>query len=65
PWSYLRMAIIPYIAKTVNLFLHSSLDSDIFKYIDMPAGTRLIRISPDAFEADKNDKEIYMMKSSR
>ncbi len=29
------------------------LDSDIFKYIDMPAGTRLIRISPDAFEADK------------
>lgn len=41
------------------------LDSDIFKYIDMPAGTRLIRISPDAFEADKNDKEIYMMKSSR
>lgn len=41
------------------------LDSDIFKYIDMPAGTRLIRISPDAFEADKNDKEIYMMISSR
>ncbi len=41
------------------------LDSDIFKYIDMPAGTRLIRISPDAFEADKNDKEIYMIKSSR
>lgn len=38
------------------------LDSDIFKYIDMPIGTRLIRISQDAFEIDKNDKEIYMVK---
>lgn len=38
------------------------LDKDIFKYIDMPAGTKLIRISPDEFEADKNDKEIYMVK---
>lgn len=37
-------------------------DPDIFKYIDMPAGTRLIRISKDAFEIDKNDKEIYMVK---
>ena len=37
-------------------------DSDIFKYIDMPIGTRLIRISPEAFEIDKNDKEIYMVK---
>ncbi|MDE6642392.1 MAG: DUF2185 domain-containing protein, partial [Acetatifactor sp.] len=38
------------------------LDQDIFKYIDMPIGTRLIRISPESFEADKNDKEIYMVK---
>lgn len=38
------------------------LDSDIFKYIDMPIGTRLIRISPEAFEIDKNNKEIYMVK---
>ena len=38
------------------------LDSDIFKYIDMPVGTRLIRISPESFEIDKNDKEIYTMK---
>lgn len=37
-------------------------DSDIFRYIDMPIGTRLIRISPEAFEIDKNDKEIYMVK---
>lgn len=38
------------------------LDRDIFKYIDMPAGTELIRISPNEFEIDKNDKEIYMAK---
>lgn len=37
-------------------------DSDIFKYIDMPIGTKLIRISSEAFEVDKNDKEIYMAK---
>lgn len=37
-------------------------DPDIFKYIDMPAGTKLIRISSNAFEIDKNDKEIYMEK---
>lgn len=38
------------------------LDGDIFKYIDMPAGTKLIRISSDEFEIDKNTKEIYMEK---
>lgn len=43
-----------------NVWQH--LDSDIFKYIDMPIGTKLIRISSDAFEIDKNDKEIYMVK---
>ncbi len=37
-------------------------DPDIFKYIDMPIGTKLIRISPEAFEMDKNDKKIYMVK---
>ena len=38
------------------------LDGDIFKYIDMPVGTRLIRISSEDFEIDKNDKEIYLVK---
>lgn len=37
-------------------------DRDIFKYIDMPVGTRLIRISPEDFEIDKNDKEIFTVK---
>lgn len=37
-------------------------DSDIFKYIDMPIGTKLIRISSETFEIDKRDKEIYMVK---
>lgn len=37
-------------------------DSDILKYIDMPVGTRLIRISSEAFEIDKNNKKIYMVK---
>lgn len=39
-------------------------DQDIFRYIDMPAGTRLIRVSPEAFETDHNDKEIYTVKRS-
>lgn len=38
------------------------LDPDIFKYIDMPVGTKLIRISQNEFEIDKNDKEIYTAK---
>lgn len=38
------------------------LDRDIFKYIDMPVGTKLIRVSTNEFEIDKNDKEIYMEK---
>lgn len=38
------------------------LDRDIFKYIDMPVGTKLIRVSSNEFEIDKNDKEIYMEK---
>ncbi len=37
-------------------------DPDIFKYIDMPIGTKLIRVSSEAFEIDKNDKKIYMVK---
>ncbi len=43
-----------------NVWQH--LDSDILKYIDMPIGTKLIRISSEAFEVDKNDREIYMVK---
>lgn len=38
------------------------LDQDILKYVDMPVGTKLIRISADAFEADKGDKGIYVVK---
>ena len=38
------------------------LDRDIFKYIDMPVGTKLIRVSSNEFEIDKNDKEIYVEK---
>lgn len=37
-------------------------DPDIFKYIGMPVGSRLIRISPDSFEVDKNEKGIFMAK---
>lgn len=57
-----------YLSDTKNLMLLSvgmvwqRLDSDIFKYIDMPIGTKLIRISSNEFEIDKNDKEIYMQK---
>lgn len=38
------------------------LDSDIFQYLDLPIGTRLIRISEEAFEADRNDREICTVK---
>lgn len=38
------------------------LDRDIIKYIDMPIGTKLIRVSSNAFEIDKNEKEIYTEK---
>lgn len=37
-------------------------DSDIFKYIDMPIGTKLIRTSPKDFEIDKGDKDLYLLK---
>lgn len=37
-------------------------DSVIWKYITSPIGTNLIRISSDEFEADENDKEIYLEK---
>lgn len=36
--------------------------SDIFKYIDSPVGTKLIRISSDDFEIYNNDKEIFVKK---
>ena len=57
-----------YLSDSKNLMLLAvgmvwqRLDGDIFKYIDMPAGTKLIRISSDEFEIDKNTKEIYMEK---
>lgn len=57
-----------YLSRRENLLLlpigavWQRLDRDIFKYIDMPAGTRLIRVSPNEFEADKNDKDIYMVR---
>ena len=38
------------------------LDPDIFKYIDNPAGTKLIRISSHEFEADKRNKKIFVEK---
>lgn len=37
-------------------------DKAIWKYINSPVGTRLIRISSDEFEVDGNDKAIYMEK---
>ncbi|MCM1190157.1 MAG: DUF2185 domain-containing protein [bacterium] len=37
-------------------------DSDILRYIDAPVGTSLIRISADAFEIDKNDKPVFLVK---
>lgn len=37
-------------------------DSAIWKYITMPVGTGLIRVSSDEFEVDNCDKEIYLEK---
>lgn len=37
-------------------------DPDIFKYIDSPIGTKLIRISPNEFEIDNKNKKIFMEK---
>lgn len=37
-------------------------DQDIFRYIDMPIGTKMIRISQQDFEVDKNDKGIFTVK---
>ncbi len=42
--------------------LWQQFDMDIFPYIDMPIGSRLIRISEDEFEEDKYQKEIYTAK---
>lgn len=57
-----------YLSDAKNLMLlavgmvWNQLDRDIFQYIDMPVGTRLIRTSPNEFEIDQNDKEICMVK---
>ena len=37
-------------------------DPDILRYIDAPVGTRLVRISEDTFEIDKNDKPVFTVK---
>ena len=39
-----------------------NLDPDILKYVDYPVGTKLIRISSHEFEADKQDKKIFVEK---
>ena len=56
-----------YVADYKNIALVSvhevyQLDPDIWNYIDNPVGTKLIRVSSNEFEIDKNDKEIYMEK---
>ncbi len=38
------------------------LDPSVWKYIDSPVGTRMIRISSEEFEEDHNDKPIFMEK---
>lgn len=43
-------------------YVWQQLDADIFKHIDKPAGTKLIRISSEDFEIDQNDKAIFMEK---
>lgn len=48
--------------KLLSLYEVYQLDPDIWNYIDNPIGTKLIRISSNEFETDKNDKEIYMEK---
>lgn len=53
---YRNMALIN-IGTVCQLF-----DPNIFKYVDMPIGTKLIRISSDTFEPDHNDREIFMEK---
>ena len=56
-----------YVSNPKNITLLSveqvyQLDPDIWNYIYNPIGTKLIRISSDEFEIDKNDKEIYTEK---
>ena len=43
-------------------YVCQSFDPDIFKYVGMPIGTKLIRTSPDTFEVDTNEKRIFMVK---
>ena len=42
-----------------------NLDPDILKHINRPAGTKLIRISSNAFEEDKLNKKIFVEKRQR
>ena len=40
----------------------SNIDPDVLKHIDDPIGTKLIRISSNEFEVDKQNKKIYVEK---
>ena len=48
--------------QVVSIYSLMQYDRDIIKYITMPVGTRLIRVSSNEFEEDNNDKEIHMEK---
>lgn len=43
-------------------YVCQQLDCDVFKYIDMPIGTKMIRTSLQDFEIDQCTKEIMMIK---
>ena len=48
--------------QVVSIYSLMQYDSAIAKYITMPVGTRLVRVSSNEFEEDNDDKEIYMEK---
>lgn len=43
-------------------YVCQQLDPSIFKYLNKPVGTKLIRISSSEFEIDNNNKDIYIEK---
>lgn len=43
-------------------YVCNQIDPNIFKYIDKPVGTKMIRVSKDEFEIDKNNQEIFIEK---
>ncbi len=46
----------------IHIFDICKIDPDIDKYITMPIGTNMIRISSHEFEIDKRDKPIFIEK---